>query len=216
MYKNSFSDDDINNAAIMMAKAFKSYPLMNYLYPNEKIKNDYLKYFFRGLLKHGRKYGKLISISRNMEGVIMILESEKANFGMKEIVSSGLLWDYIKPGIKFMIRANNYEKFQTRLYKLYTKNVPHMYCALLAVEPQLQGKGYSKVLMNEMFKIADRKNRACYLETYLEKNKTIYRKLGYELVHEEKVPQANIEDFKIRCFLKHAVNRESILRHDSR
>jgi ribosomal protein S18 acetylase RimI-like enzyme len=62
---------------------------------------------------------------------------------------------------------------------------PHYYLFVLGVEPALQGRGVGGALLDKIDAEADRDGVDAYLETDKEENLAIYRRHGYEVVHEE-------------------------------
>jgi len=66
--------------------------------------------------------------------------------------------------------------------------VKHWYLAVLAVDPQHQGKGYASKLLNEMLSYIDEEGLPCYLETEGEKNIAMYQHFGFEAADEFAVP----------------------------
>jgi ribosomal protein S18 acetylase RimI-like enzyme len=58
----------------------------------------------------------------------------------------------------------------------------HWYLALLAVDPELQGRGIGGALVAQMLQRADRDGLPAYLETQTEANVAWYRRFGFEVV----------------------------------
>jgi ribosomal protein S18 acetylase RimI-like enzyme len=62
----------------------------------------------------------------------------------------------------------------------------HWYITSVGVDPELQGKGYGKlILMNQMGDLADECNMDVYLECAGAFNKAFYEKMGFEEVRVE-------------------------------
>ena len=64
----------------------------------------------------------------------------------------------------------------------------HWYLAMLAVDPQHQGKRHASRLLNEMLSNIDKDGLHCYLETGGENNVSMYQHFGFEVVDEFVVP----------------------------
>ena len=58
--------------------------------------------------------------------------------------------------------------------------------------PELRGKGIGKKILTPMFNYLDQHNQDCYLETLLPINVDIYKKFGFELKEEVKVPNSDL------------------------
>jgi GNAT superfamily N-acetyltransferase len=65
---------------------------------------------------------------------------------------------------------------------------PHWYLWALGVEPAVQGQGIGGRLLRPVLARADAVGLPCYLETETERNVVFYRKHGFEVVTEERVP----------------------------
>jgi ribosomal protein S18 acetylase RimI-like enzyme len=65
---------------------------------------------------------------------------------------------------------------------------PHWYLSLLSVEPSCQGQGIGGMLIQPTLARADADGLPCYLETATEKNVRFYRKHGFEVLAEERIP----------------------------
>lgn len=62
---------------------------------------------------------------------------------------------------------------------------PHYYLFVLGVDPHLQGKGVGRLLLEHLAARADKEGVPCWLETDKKSNVALYRKHGYEVVHED-------------------------------
>jgi GNAT superfamily N-acetyltransferase len=77
-----------------------------------------------------------------------------------------------------------------RAMSLPEGNGPYWYLGVLATEPARQGTGLGRAVTAPMLTAADRSGLPAYLETASEENVTIYRRLGFEPVHEESMPDS--------------------------
>ena len=59
-------------------------------------------------------------------------------------------------------------------------DAPHWYVAILAVDPEHQGKGLGAKLIRAVSAMADKDGLPCYLECSGPRNKAVYEHLGYE------------------------------------
>jgi len=65
---------------------------------------------------------------------------------------------------------------------------PHWYLASLGTAVELQGKGIGGALMRPVLTHCDAAGLPCYLESSKERNVPFYRRHGFEVVHEVKLP----------------------------
>jgi ribosomal protein S18 acetylase RimI-like enzyme len=66
---------------------------------------------------------------------------------------------------------------------------PHVYVQVMAVHPDSQGKGLCGKLMRQVNVYADKLKLPLYLETSGEKNVSVYKRFGYQVV----------EQFTVEC-----------------
>ena len=55
---------------------------------------------------------------------------------------------------------------------------------MLSVDPEQQGKGYGRLLLETKLEALDHERARCYLETSDERNVGYYRRFGFDLVHQ--------------------------------
>jgi GNAT superfamily N-acetyltransferase len=83
-------------------------------------------------------------------------------------------------GAKVDARVKAFGDYVSTLHREYA-TTNHWYVQILAVHPDHQGKGYSRLLLDFISANADVDNVICYLESFGEKSKSVYEKHGYEL-----------------------------------
>jgi hypothetical protein len=182
----------VKKAARSLSLAFFNYPMIEYLFPNEKSRLKRSYHYFKGIINYGRLFGDTYAISQEVEGIIILLSSTMAHYPNKETLQSGIPFQFALSGLKFLLRTRIHEPHQYNIYKKNT-NFPHNYFMLLGVHPEKQGSGYAKALINKLVDICDKESLPCYLETYLEKNVEIYKKFGFEVVEESEIPNTTIK-----------------------
>jgi ribosomal protein S18 acetylase RimI-like enzyme len=65
---------------------------------------------------------------------------------------------------------------------------PHWYLDMIGVNPPYQGQGFCSRLVRPVLERIDRDGMPCYLETNAEKNVGIYRRFGFQVIAENKMP----------------------------
>lgn len=65
---------------------------------------------------------------------------------------------------------------------------PHFYLQVIGTDPVHQGKGYGDLVMRRQLAVADRQAMPCYLESSKEKNIPFYRRFGFEVRGEIRIP----------------------------
>lgn len=72
---------------------------------------------------------------------------------------------------------------------------PHWYLQVIGVDPAYQGREFSSRLLRPMLERIDRERRPSFLETNTEKNAAIYRRFGFEVISEDKLPGTEVTTF---------------------
>jgi ribosomal protein S18 acetylase RimI-like enzyme len=78
-------------------------------------------------------------------------------------------------------------KVYAESHKKVGLDADYWYIALVAVSAASQGKGLGREIMRRIGHVADQQHKACYLETFGEKNIRFYQSLGYDVVREIEV-----------------------------
>ncbi len=94
----------------------------------------------------------------------------------------GLLWRQY--GLRALIRGV--------LYELYSATFPpkeaHYYIYAIGIRPRFQGRGWGRRLMEPVLAHADAARLPVYLESANERNLSFYRRLGFRVIRETRVP----------------------------
>jgi GNAT superfamily N-acetyltransferase len=178
-------------AAEMMARAFHDDPGSVYFFPDVAERSSKLPYLFRLLIGYGLLYGEVYATSPNLEGVAVWLPSEKSYRTLWRNIRSGGLSLLFRIGREAAAREYALGEYFESLRQRCAP-AAYWYLPLLGVDPVYQGKGYASILLRAMFGRADRERLPCYLETLTEKDVSIYRHLGFEVVEEGVVPGTGV------------------------
>ena len=76
----------------------------------------------------------------------------------------------------------------------YGPRVPHWYIGLVATDPNSQGQGFGRKVMNLLGQAADECNAVCYLESP-KRNGGFYKKWGYTIT--QRISLEGVDDFSI-------------------
>ena len=72
---------------------------------------------------------------------------------------------------------------------------PHWYLQVIGVDPAYQGQGFSSRLLRPMLKRIDREQMPCALDTNIDKNVAIYRRFGFDVISQNKLPGTPVTSF---------------------
>lgn len=180
--------------AAVLGRAFAEYELLRYYFPNETERRAVADTFASISVSLCLKYGEVYRSSEKLEGVAAWLPPGKAPFGGWQIVRSVPLGILARFGRQGAGRMWAYGRFVDNLHRKLVP-YPHWYLQIIGVAPAYQGQGFSSRLLRPVLERIDRERMPCFLETNNEKNAAIYRRFGFEVVSEDKLPGTEVTSF---------------------
>ena len=181
----------VRPSAEMMARAFEEYPLTVYLHPDGTSRREKIARGFRSMLRFGVLYGEVYVTSPRFEGAAMWLYSQNLHRTFWRNLRCGNFSALLPSTVRCRSRQRSFMDYSAAVHRRCVP-FPHMYLQLLGIDPAHQGRGYSGRLLRAMFDRIDREGLPCFLETQAEKNVSIYRHFGFEVVEEGIVPDSNV------------------------
>ena len=178
--------DHIKPVSLMLSRAFKDELKDIFPDPEERrVKEPLVNEF---LISRAYSYSKSFITSTQLEGVVIWAHSD-INPGLSfwRMLTSGAIWPAMKIGRKALKKIAEFDQYVLRKRKELAP-AKHWYLAVLAVDPQHQGKGYGSKLLNEMLSNIDEEGLPCYVETEGEKNVSMYQHFGFKVIDEFTVP----------------------------
>ena len=176
----------IKLVSLMLSRAFKDDLKEVFPDPEERrVKTPYVNELY---LLYEFSNSKAFITSPKLEGIAVWIHSNKwKKRTFWRILTLGAIRPAMKIGIKALRKMQALDKYIERKHRELAP-FKHWYLAMLAVDPQHQGKGYASKLLNEMLSYIDEEGLRCYLETEGEKNVSMYQHFGFEVVDEFVVP----------------------------
>jgi len=178
----------------VLGRAFTEYELFWYYFHDETERRaaaDRLSFIELSVCL---KYGEVYASSEKLEGVAAWLPPGKAPFGVWQIIRSVPLSALFRFGRQGAGRMRAYGRFVDDLHRRLVP-YPHWYLQIIGVDPAHQGQGFSRRLLRPVLERIDRERMPCYLETNAVKNVAIYRRFGFEVVSEDKMPGTELTVF---------------------
>ena len=126
-------------------------------------------------VKSEKKANKIVAFYHNFRAYISM---SRDPLGLPEILKDKVEMKRYQRG---MARMEALDGVMRGWHEKYGPREPHFYVGIVASDPENQGKGYCKELMQLLGAAADECHIACYLETQ-EKNRPYYEKFGYKPV----------------------------------
>jgi len=180
--------------AAVVGRAFSEYELFRYYFPDERERRAAAESYAFVSLAVCLRYGEVYASSEKLEGVAAWLPPGESPFGLRQVIRSvplSILARFARQGAG---RMWTYGRFVDSLHRRLVP-YPHWYLEIIGVDPAYQGQGFSSRLLRPMLERIDRDRTPCYLETNAAKNVAIYRRLGFEVVSEAKLPGTAVTTF---------------------
>lgn len=175
-----------NNLAI----SFKGYPLFEY-FANNKYNIKKMKKFWKVSLKTMSNKTFFLSDSEEANSLAIFSPYEKSGVSIWKYIKAGGLGLIPNIGFKMTKRMTSFEKFAVQIKNKYSKP-GCWYLYVFVTIPESRGKGLGSKIMRPMLNYLDEHQQDCYLETLSPVNVEIYKKYGFELKEEVKVPNTNL------------------------
>ena len=175
-----------NNLAI----SFKGYPLFETL-SNHKYNVKKMKRFWKVSLKTIAKNSFFLTDSKDANSLAIFSPYQKDGISTWEYVKAGALTLLPTMGIKTTNRMTSFEKFALQIKNKYAKP-GCWYLFTFVTMPEFRGTGLGSKIIRPMLNYIDELKQDCYLETVSPTNVEIYKKFGFELKEEVKVPNADL------------------------
>ena len=180
--------------AAVLGRAFTEYELLRYYFPDKTQRHVVANTFVFIGLSVCLKYGEVYASSEKLEGVAAWLPPRKAPFGARQIIRSVPLPVVLRFGRQGANRLRAYGSYINNLHRRLVP-YPHWYLQIIGVDPAYQGQGFSGRLPRPVLERIDREGMPCFLETNTDKNVAIYRRFGFEVVSEDKLPGTEVTTF---------------------
>jgi len=178
----------------VLGRAFTEYELLRYYFPDKTERRAVADTFGFISFSVCLKYGEVYASSEKLEGVAAWLPPGKAPFGGWQIIRSVPLSILFRFGRQGAGRMWAYGRYVDNLHRKLVP-YPHWYLQIIGVAPAYHGQGFSSRLVRPVLERIDRERMPCFLETNTGKNVAIYRRFGFEVVSEDKIPGTEVTSF---------------------
>jgi ribosomal protein S18 acetylase RimI-like enzyme len=180
--------------AAVLGRAFTEYELLQYYFPNATERHAVAVSLAFIELSICLKYGEVYASSEKLEGVAAWLPPGNSPFGGWQIIRSvplSILFRFARQGAS---RMWAYGRYADRLHRKLVPH-PHWYLQIIGVDPAYHGQGFSSRLLRPVLERIDRERMPCFLETNTDRNVAIYRRFGFDVVSEDKIPRTEVMSF---------------------
>ena len=182
---------DINKAAQVLGESFSDYPIFKYVFPDDQYRKNKINHLFRFLIKYGMLNGEVFAPSDNIEGVSIWINSSNKKSSLWNVLKAGLISLFLNIDKQSFDRFSYIGKYkQNTRTNLITNN--YYLLDTIGVDPQLQKKGFARLLMEAKLEEIDQLKIPCYLETSDKMNLNFYKKFGFEIIHEYELASVKV------------------------
>jgi ribosomal protein S18 acetylase RimI-like enzyme len=203
-------ETDLETAARLLTRAMSKYPLFTYVVPEdssrsngsnpnrarEKLREDKLRHVLRFILGVAAFQGEIVAPSQDIEAIAVWIRSDKMRLSPTAALRVGFLTLPFKIGLPTMTRLLGLAK-RKQMHRRKILVRPYYRLDMLGVDPQLQNRGYGRLLIEAKLEEIDRERADCYLETSDNRNIGYYQRYGFELIH-----QHCVETVPVYCLLR--------------
>ena len=178
----------------ILVEAFRKYPLFQYYFPNESIREKISYYVLSLLIYSGIRYGEVYAASSNLQGIAIWIPSNNYPVTFWKMLRSVPLLKILGLGRYGGSKMKGFNDYIDRVHK---RQAPfkHWFLQAIGVAPRFQGKGYASKLLRPMLSKIDKEHLPCYLETIDEKNVSIYERFGFKIVDKSIVPKTEFTNW---------------------
>jgi len=180
--------------AAVLGRAFAEYEILRQYFHDKTQRYAIADTFVFVAISVCLKYGEVYATSEKVEGVAGWLPPGKAPFGSWQVMRSVPLAVILRFGRQGAARMQAYGRFIDNLHRKLLP-YPHWYLQIIGVDPLYQGQGFTSRLVRPMLERIDRERMPCALDTNIDQNVAIYRRFGFEVIAEDKLPGTEVTSF---------------------
>ena len=182
--------DHIVPASKTLAQAFLQDPFFSYIFSNPEDHIEPLELYFQALMYASCLCDTVYTTAGTPKGAAVwiapsqtLTPEQKSQAGIDRI-----------PDVFGQTAYQNYQFLVDCLNPLRTRDMPepHWYLSILGVDPDHQGKGIGRTLLEPVFSRADASGTRCYLETFTEVNVSFYQRIGFEVLTADTIPRIHL------------------------
>ncbi|MHB1006476.1 MAG: GNAT family N-acetyltransferase [Chloroflexota bacterium] len=180
---------DKARAAAVLVGAFVEDPSFIYVVPEPAERYDHLDRFFRALVDHALRYGRVYT-TRDLTGVAVWLPpgGTEANFWQMLRGGFALPRSILALRGEARRRMGDIMNYNDDVHHRTLRGRPHWYLGALGVAADYRGQGIGGSLLRPVLGEADAARVPCFLETQTERNARFYERYGFVVVKEGCLP----------------------------
>jgi ribosomal protein S18 acetylase RimI-like enzyme len=182
-------DADASDLAALIditSKAYRADPLISYFVRDDSRQSDGLRRLFDFCLREQALAHGQVTMTRDARACAAWLPPADTRPTMSPVEQVALLPRMAR--ICSVARVPRLLATMRLLEQQHPSGPPHHYLYLLAVVPERQGQGSGSALLQAGLRTIDRAGTATYLETASERNLAFYRRHGFVVTGQARLP----------------------------
>jgi GNAT superfamily N-acetyltransferase len=177
-------------ASKIAATAFADDPVFTYLTPTDRESHiRALTWLMHKVIEHCTKFDRVYTTT-DTQGVAAWLPPHQSAIGLGQFIQMAIqLQLYTFPVQCGWSRLGRWLAFLLAMEKAHQQDLgdlPHWYLAIAVVNPEFQGQGIGRSLLQPVLNQASQEGLPCYLVTFTERAVHFYQQNGFEIVGNQK------------------------------
>jgi GNAT superfamily N-acetyltransferase len=174
-------DEDVEPLATMLARSFHDDPVTKWVYVNERRRPHWSSRFFRWQARRLLPQDVSWTDDERAGAALWALPDQWRETGRDTLSLLRLTLPGVLPRLPRVLRGLGQVEARHPAQ-------PHMYLAVLGVDPARQGEGIGSAVIRPGLELCDRERLPAYLETGKERNLAFYGRHGFAVVDELHLP----------------------------
>ena len=191
---------DLHKTGAVLADAFLDDPVWKEVM--QDVSPEGWNAFFESPARYCFTFGNLYAPSAGLEGLIGWVPGRFADMTFWRILRCGSVFSSSKVGLKTMLRMKPIFKPLEAARKKNTQDLEYIYCIILGVARQNQGRGLGSRLIHTLLDDGDQQGLPVYLETSTKKNIRMYENRGFKVIDKIMHPIINLPQW---CMMREPV-----------
>lgn len=174
---------DVPGLCAMLARAFEDDPVAAHLIPSRRRRLGGLRAFFRlQLTRDLMPYGRVFTTEERSGAALWAPPGKPVPHGLPVVLS-------LLPIVPYVVGRELPRTVRSlaRIASVHPRE-PHWYLAALGTDPPCQGRGIGSALLHPVLERCDAEGVRAYLESSKERNVPFYRRHGFEVTGEVRLP----------------------------
>jgi GNAT superfamily N-acetyltransferase len=190
--------DHVDLLTQTMMRAFRKDPFYECVLSSPAIWEKGGWALFHYMVRLGVLYGRAEAVSGKCEAAAVWFPASGVPEPAWYQRRAGVLRARLRLGREAMGRYESMNDQVVSLQKEFAP-FPHWYLFLLAVDPDKQGEGLGRRLLESGLSRLDASGMPCYLETFRSDTAAMYQKFGFRTLREQQLSEGNL---RIHCMLR--------------